>query len=204
MRHACLVCWEDLSAIGPDYQKYDAGVVVTSLFYAYLRYSGKEMRRNKPRKASDKPAAISEELLEKLAECVHKAWKESREREGWTWGGKVDSDTKTTPLLVPYSELSEKEKNYDRHTVKAAITAIKNAGEGTKEEKVIIGIGEAIHIAWAEGRLREGWVYGQKKDSVAKTTPCLVPFKELPEEEKEYDLLIARRVLKIFHEECEN
>jgi hypothetical protein len=240
MRHACLISWNGLTTISKDdslkhhdesqedsvkendYQKFDAGVVVTSLYYAYLRYKGKGMRRNELRKANEKPAVISKELLEKLAECVHQMWMERRGREGWTLGGKIDSDVKTTPLLVPYSELSEIEKNYDRRTAKVAITAIKNYEEGKKKKKnedektgeekikeekakeekdVIDGIGEAIHIAWAEGRLREGWVYGQKKDSVAKTTPCLVSFNELPEEEKEYDLLIARHVWEIFKEE---
>ena len=44
-----------------------------------------------------------------------------------------------------------------------------------------------VHDVWAKGRIAEGWTYGEKRDNEAKTTPCLVPYEELPESEKEYD-----------------
>lgn len=54
-----------------------------------------------------------------------------------------------------------------------------------------------IHDTWARGRLTEGWVYGAKKDSEAKTTPCLVPYDALPEEEKAYDRNTAMETIKV-------
>lgn len=36
------------------------------------------------------------------------------------------------------------------------------------------------HDAWIKDKIDAGWVYGIKKDSEAKTHPCLVPFEELP------------------------
>lgn len=38
----------------------------------------------------------------------------------------------------------------------------------------------AQHDAWSADKLAQGWVYGEKKDAVAKTHHCLVPFEQLP------------------------
>ena len=58
-------------------------------------------------------------------------------------------------------------------------------------------IAENVHEVWAMGRIREGWTYGLIKDGAAKTTPLLVPYSELPEEEKEYDRKTALETLKL-------
>ena len=55
-------------------------------------------------------------LTEKIAENVHDVWSAGRMAEGWTYGEKKDAEKKTTPLLIPYSELPESEKDYDRNT----------------------------------------------------------------------------------------
>lgn len=55
-------------------------------------------------------------LTEKIAENVHENWSYGRMSEGWSYGEQRDDSKRTTPCLVPYDELSEEEKNYDRHT----------------------------------------------------------------------------------------
>lgn len=57
-------------------------------------------------------------------------------------------------------------------------------------------IAENVHDNWAVGRLSEGWSYGPARDDEKKTTPCLVPYSELPESEKEYDRTTAMETLK--------
>ncbi len=52
------------------------------------------------------------------------------------------------------------------------------------------------HDIWAEERINQGWSYGKKRDDVKKETPCLVPYEELPEAEKDYDRNTAVGVLK--------
>lgn len=49
----------------------------------------------------------------------------------------------------------------------------------------------ATHDSWTEQKLADGWVYGETKDEEAKTHPCLVPFEELPLEQKAKDHLFA-------------
>lgn len=58
-------------------------------------------------------------------------------------------------------------------------------------------IAENVHENWAAGRIKEGWTYGEMRDDAAKTTPCLVPYDELPEIEKEYDRATALETLKL-------
>lgn len=56
------------------------------------------------------------ELSEKLAENVHEVWAKNRIEQGWCYGEKRNDDLKETPCLVPYNELPEEEKVYDRNT----------------------------------------------------------------------------------------
>ena len=54
-----------------------------------------------------------------------------------------------------------------------------------------------VHEVWAKNRIAEGWVYGPIRDSELRTTPCLVPYEQLPENEKEYDRNTAIETLKL-------
>ena len=58
-------------------------------------------------------------------------------------------------------------------------------------------IAENVHDVWALNRISQGWVYGEKRDDANKTTPCLVPYSELDEIEKEYDRNTAIGTLKL-------
>ena len=58
-------------------------------------------------------------------------------------------------------------------------------------------VAEEVHERWAKERIEEGWKYGVVRDDSAKTTPCLVPYADLPENEKEYDRKTALQTLGI-------
>ena len=58
-------------------------------------------------------------------------------------------------------------------------------------------IASNVHDVWAEGRIRQGWTYGEQRDDSKKTTPCLVPYGDLPEAEKEYDRNTALETLRL-------
>lgn len=65
----------------------------------------------------------------------------------------------------------------------------------------ITELGELIaknaHDVWAVGRMAQGWTYGEKRDDLKKETPCMVPYEDLPESEKEYDRNTALGTLKL-------
>ena len=56
------------------------------------------------------------ELREQIAKNVHEIWAQARLEEGYTYGAERDDVKKTHPGLVPYEQLSEAEKDYDRRT----------------------------------------------------------------------------------------
>lgn len=56
---------------------------------------------------------------------------------------------------------------------------------------------EALHNQWMADKLKDGWVYGEVKDSEKKTHPCLVPYSELPEFQKRKDALFRAVALAL-------
>lgn len=69
-----------------------------------------------------------DELVEKLAENVHEVWAQSRMSQGWTYGEERSDALKQHPCLVPYDELPEVEKAYDRDTALGTLRFITKAG----------------------------------------------------------------------------
>lgn len=55
-----------------------------------------------------------EELREAIAENAHDTWAIERQSEGWTYGPRRDDNRLETPDMVPYAQLPESEKQYDR------------------------------------------------------------------------------------------
>jgi len=45
------------------------------------------------------------------------------------------------------------------------------------------------HLNWWTHKIEDGWVYGEVKDPVAKTHPCMIPYAELPEFQRKKDAL---------------
>lgn len=69
-----------------------------------------------------------EQLREAIAENAHEVWAAGRIKEGWTYGPKRDDKKKTHPDLIPYSELPDSEKQYDRETAMNTIKLVIKLG----------------------------------------------------------------------------
>jgi ryanodine receptor 2 len=67
-------------------------------------------------------------LLERLAENTHDVWAAQRIKEGWEYGPMRDDANKKHPCLVPYADLPESEKEYDRKTSAETIKAVMALG----------------------------------------------------------------------------
>ncbi|NMM84306.1 hypothetical protein B2J88_08025 [Rhodococcus sp. SRB_17] len=65
----------------------------------------------------------------------------------------------------------------------SAIEGVQKAIDGATHEE--------LHESWCEFKRSDGWVFGTVKDADAKTHPCLVPYEELPEEQKAKDALFS-------------
>jgi hypothetical protein len=64
------------------------------------------------------------ELIERLAANNHDHWALQRIAEGWRFGPDRNDKVKTHPDLVPYEELPDSEKEYDRRSVVETLKAI--------------------------------------------------------------------------------
>ena len=73
------------------------------------------------------PAEL-DELVEKIAKNVHEVWAQSRIEQGWTYGEERNDELKHHPCLVPYEDLPEIEKDYDRDTALGTLKLICKLG----------------------------------------------------------------------------
>lgn len=58
-------------------------------------------------------------------------------------------------------------------------------------------LAENAHEVWARGRFEAGWVWGPNRCDLSMQHPCLVPYEELPESEKEYDRASVISTIKV-------
>ena len=57
-------------------------------------------------------------------------------------------------------------------------------------------LAENAHDHWALQRLGDGWTFGPERNDAQKKHPCLIPYEQLPDSEKEYDRKAAMETLK--------
>ena len=67
-------------------------------------------------------------LIEMLARNNHDLWAKRRTDEGWRYGPKRDDVKKETPVLVPYEQLPDSEKQYDRDNARETLKTIITLG----------------------------------------------------------------------------
>lgn len=75
--------------------------------------------------------SLPEELLplvEDLAKNVHEVFVQNRMKEGWKYGPVRDDAKKENPTMVPYEDLPESEKAYDRATSQETLKFILSKG----------------------------------------------------------------------------
>lgn len=68
------------------------------------------------------------ELKEAMAENSHEVWAKKRCDEGWTYGKERDDSNKCHPDLLPYADLPESEKDYNRDNAIKTLLLVKKLG----------------------------------------------------------------------------
>jgi len=61
---------------------------------------------------------IPDDIVETLAIIEHEEWVEERLTSGWIYGKEKDSEKKVSPYLIPFDELTEEIKDYDRDAIR--------------------------------------------------------------------------------------
>lgn len=74
-------------------------------------------------------------LLEAMAKNVHDVWAKTRIAQGWQYGPERNDKEKLHPMLIPYEELPEEEKIYDRNTAAETLKLILKLGFKIEQKK---------------------------------------------------------------------
>jgi hypothetical protein len=145
------------------------------------------------------------QTLESLAEAAHEVYREGMEARGYKYGTVKSEIGKTRPALVPYWQLPEHMQEANRLNVKdipvklavagyIMIPARSNEAAFNFPGDDLEMLAEKEHIRWMESLLVKGWTLAAKTDEAKKQHDCLVPWKELPEGEKEKDRDLVRGI----------
>jgi hypothetical protein len=148
------------------------------------------------------------ELLEKLAAAAHEIYCEGLRQKGYRLGPKTDSKLKTNPLLVTYEELSEEDKEQNRRNVRDIANKLSHTRYLMRParshehpfnfpESDLEILSELEHERYMEDKLAAGWQYAPKTDRAKKLNQTLVPWADLPNDEKEKDRELVRGIPRI-------
>lgn len=103
--------WEALSENLRESNRQQADDIL-----AKLRRIGCSVER-----VTDRAVALMEftdQEVEAMAEMEHGRWNAERLADGWVWGERRDPDAKVSPYLVPWSQLPEEVRDWDRQAVR--------------------------------------------------------------------------------------
>ena len=85
-----------------------------------------------------------------------------------------------------------KKENYTPQPIDTSDLTLPNEMMRLAEE-----LAKNVHEVWASNRIADGWQYGEVRDDTMKHHPCLIPYEELPEDEKQFDRDTSQETLKM-------
>lgn len=117
---------------------------------------------------------------------------------------------KNYPDFVPWKDLPEEKRQASISQAKETVKVLKANGydidaclsgkfepkdnpflPGRDHSRIIDIIAENAHDVWARDKIVAGWTYDDVRDNVKMHHPMLMPYRDIPEKEKEYDKAIA-------------
>ncbi len=145
------------------------------------------------------------DLLERLAEAAHDIFCDSLRAQGYRFGPVTDEKQKRHSSLRPYSELSDEEKEQNRRNVRDIPAKLALVGyvmrPARSNEPPIDFPGAELeflarweHERWMAAKVAAGWKYAPQTDKARKRHQALLPWEELPDEEREKDRVMVRGI----------
>jgi hypothetical protein len=141
---------------------------------------------------------LNGKVLEDLSEVAHEIYREGLKSRGES----------TYATSVPYKDLPENFKEQNRQNVRDIPVKLASAGyamiPARSNEPPFNFPGDALeflaereHERWMQVKLVDGWKFGEVTDKDKKLNQCLVPWTELPDDEKEKDRDMVRGIPKM-------
>ncbi len=141
-------------------------------------------------------ATVDGGVREQLAESVHEDYL-----------AHLPADAPPSSLARPWGELSDADREQSRKRVDGIVADLDalhldlvplrrwGAPEVTLTDAAIDVLAARDHQRWLDDRTRSGWTYGEVRDDERKHNPLLVPWDELPDDAKAFNLATARELL---------
>ena len=141
---------------------------------------------------------LSGKVLEDLAEAAHEIYREGVQTRG----------EETYAASLAYGDLPEDLQEQNRQNVRdipskltkvgyAMIPARSNEPPFNFPGEALEQLAEIEHERWMQVKLAHGWRYAPETDPDKKLNQCLLPWDELPEDEKEKDRDLVRGIPKM-------
>jgi len=148
-------------------------------------------------------------VIEALAAACHVAFRREREKQGYKWGAVRDDDAKTHPLLIPYDQLSEADK--ERNRVTARLTYAKLSAIGYRVERAgsaasaVARIPEEQseelmrmeHDLWLREHLLRGYQWAPKTADNLRLHRDIVDYDELSAEDRALDAVPLQGIVEV-------
>lgn len=129
---------EEITLFNPSKEEELTTYKVTSFLQAWQQSNNYLVVVNTTDKFVYEPSPISlddvvlsddlAELKEAIAENAHEIWAKARTDQGWTYGPERNDAKKETPDMIPYCNLPENEKLYDREMAMQTLKLVKKLG----------------------------------------------------------------------------
>jgi hypothetical protein len=125
--------------------------------------------------------------IDLIAAAIHETWRALSRAEGWSTQPDLDR---------PYAEIADTDKDDNRAAARRMGEVLAIAGLGLSDDlarpevplpRGLERMAEAEHNGWMAHRAKNGWRWAATRDDAAKHHPSLLPYKQLPESEKEKD-----------------
>ena len=135
-------------------------------------------------------------LGEEVAAAIHETWRELARQHGWSM---------QPHLARPYAALAEADKDDNRAAALRIADVLALAGLGLRRasdgdepaipeaewqaalDQHLEAMAEAEHDGWMAHKARNGWRYDAVRDDALKLHPCMLPYADLEEKEKDKD-----------------
>lgn len=151
---------------------------------------------------------INNGRYEEWADEAHETWRSTKASQGWSYGPKRDSASKTNPNMVPFAELPAVAKGQNSLTPYAVVNFFRifAASKSLSELDEILAdiiegrnsalldrLGEYIHSHFLAAQLAKGETINTRND--------MVVYEALDEDTKSWDTQSALEVIRFLRQE---
>jgi hypothetical protein len=143
-------------------------------------------------------------VIEAIAEDCHERWRQKRESEcpPWTWGPERDDQNKKHPMLRPYADLSEPEKEKNRLPARLTQAKLADVGYRIRQQSetgpTAVGVPafspaeydklmRIEHDIWLRDYLLNGYEWAKESKDELRLHRDVAPFDLVPREDQELD-----------------